>query len=40
MTHRGIAVEEMDADAVIARRPTVALIDELAHTNAPGSPRD
>jgi two-component system, OmpR family, sensor histidine kinase KdpD len=38
-THRGITVEEMDTDAVIARRPTVALIDELAHTNVPGSPR-
>jgi two-component system sensor histidine kinase KdpD len=35
--HRGCALEEMDTDAVIARRPTVALIDELAHTNAPGS---
>ena len=30
----------MDPDAVIARHPTVALIDELAHTNAPGSPRE
>jgi two-component system, OmpR family, sensor histidine kinase KdpD len=37
--YRGVTVEEMDTDAVIARRPTVALIDELAHTNAPGSPR-
>jgi two-component system sensor histidine kinase KdpD len=37
--YRGIVVEEMDTDAVIARRPTVALIDELAHTNVPGSPR-
>src|SRR4051812_22454666 len=27
----------MDLDAVLARRPTVALVDELAHTNAPGS---
>lgn len=33
----GIAYEELDRDAVIARRPKVALIDELAHTNAPGS---
>jgi two-component system sensor histidine kinase KdpD len=39
LTYRGVVVEEMDTDAVIARRPTVALIDELAHTNAPGSPR-
>ncbi len=37
--HRGIVVEEMDTDAVLARRPTVALIDELAHTNMPGSQR-
>lgn len=35
--YRGIVLEEMDVDAVIARRPTIALIDELAHTNAPGS---
>jgi two-component system sensor histidine kinase KdpD len=34
--YHGIALEEMDADAVIARRPQVALVDELAHTNAPG----
>lgn len=37
--YRGVALEEMDTDAVIARRPTVALVDELAHTNIPGSPR-
>jgi two-component system sensor histidine kinase KdpD len=37
--YRGIIVEEMDTDAVLARHPAVALIDELAHTNAPGSPR-
>ena len=30
-------LEEMDVDAVLARRPAVALVDELAHTNAPGS---
>jgi two-component system sensor histidine kinase KdpD len=35
--YRGVVVEEMDANAVLARRPTVALIDELAHTNVPGS---
>ncbi|MHB8205505.1 MAG: universal stress protein, partial [Desulfomonilaceae bacterium] len=35
--YRGISLEEMDVDAIIARRPQVALIDELAHTNAPGS---
>ena len=35
--YRGIMLEEMDLDAVLARRPTIALVDELAHTNAPGS---
>jgi two-component system sensor histidine kinase KdpD len=35
--YRGVVLEEMDLDAVLARRPTVALVDELAHTNAPGS---
>ncbi len=35
--YRGIVLEEMDVDAVLARRPTIALVDELAHTNAPGS---
>jgi two-component system sensor histidine kinase KdpD len=35
--YRGVTLEEMDTDAVLARRPTVALVDELAHTNAPGS---
>jgi len=38
--YRGVTVEEMDTDAVIARHPAAALIDELAHTNAPGSPRE
>lgn len=35
--HRGVRLSEMDLDAVLARRPTVALVDEFAHTNAPGS---
>src|SRR5258708_1779125 len=35
--YRGVIIEEMDVDAVIARRPTIAIVDELAHTNAPGS---
>ena len=35
--HRGVELDEMDLDAVIARHPDVALVDELAHTNAPGS---
>jgi two-component system sensor histidine kinase KdpD len=37
VVYRGSVFEEMDRDAVIARRPRVALIDELAHTNVPGS---
>nr|WP_287379742.1 DUF4118 domain-containing protein [Candidatus Microthrix sp.] len=35
--HRGAVLDEMDLDALLARRPEVALVDELAHTNAPGS---
>lgn len=35
--YRGHVLEEMDVDAILARRPEVALIDELAHTNVPGS---
>ena len=35
--YRGILLEEMDLDAVLARHPEVALVDELAHTNVPGS---
>ncbi|HJZ89328.1 MAG TPA: universal stress protein [Gemmataceae bacterium] len=34
--YRGVTLKEMDLDAVLKRRPTVALVDELAHTNAPG----
>lgn len=37
LDYRGQIVEEMDIDAVIARRPRIALVDELAHTNAAGS---
>jgi two-component system sensor histidine kinase KdpD len=37
ITHRGAAFEEMDLDAVLARHPQVVLVDELAHTNVPGS---
>jgi two-component system sensor histidine kinase KdpD len=33
--YRGVVVEEMDLDAVLKRRPQVAIVDELAHTNAP-----
>lgn len=35
--HRGVTLDELDIDAVLARTPAVALVDELAHTNAPGS---
>jgi two-component system sensor histidine kinase KdpD len=35
--YRGVVLEEMDLDAILARRPSVVLVDELAHTNAPGS---
>ncbi len=37
LTYRGTVFEEMDVDAVLARRPQVALVDELAHTNVPGA---
>src|SRR3990167_1289088 len=36
-TYRGIEIGEMDLDAILDRRPEVALVDELAHTNVPGS---
>lgn len=35
--HRGVELTEMDLAAVLARHPDIALVDELAHTNAPGS---
>jgi len=35
--YRGIIVEDMDPDAILVRKPQVVLIDELAHTNVPGS---
>lgn len=35
--YRGVTLDEMDLEALLARRPAVALVDELAHTNAPGS---
>jgi nucleotide-binding universal stress UspA family protein len=39
IAYRGTEFDEMDAEALIERRPEVALIDELAHTNIPGSHR-
>lgn len=35
--YRGVVLEEMDTEAIVARRPKLALVDELAHTNVPGS---
>ena len=35
--YRGVKLREMDLDAIVTRRPTVCLVDELAHTNVPGS---
>lgn len=35
--YRGITLEEMDVEAILARKPQVVLVDELAHTNVPGS---
>ncbi|GAA4021335.1 sensor histidine kinase KdpD [Sphingomonas swuensis] len=37
LAYQGRQLEEMDLDALLARRPALALVDELAHTNAPGS---
>jgi two-component system sensor histidine kinase KdpD len=37
--YRGIVFEEMDTAAILARKPAVCLVDELAHTNIPGSER-
>ena len=37
--YRGTTFEEMDTEAVIERHPAVAVVDELAHSNVPGSPR-
>lgn len=37
IAYHGVTLEEMDTDAVIARAPAVALVDELAHTNVPGA---
>jgi two-component system sensor histidine kinase KdpD len=37
LNYKGVDLEEMDLDGLLARRPQIALVDELAHTNAPGS---
>jgi two-component system sensor histidine kinase KdpD len=38
--YRGVTIDEMDVEAILRRRPAVCLVDELAHTNAPGSERE
>lgn len=40
LEYRGVTLEEMDLQAVLDRHPEIALVDELAHTNAPGSKND
>ena len=35
--YRGVTIEEMDVDAIVARHPEIVVVDEIAHTNAPGS---
>ncbi|MBE2268403.1 MAG: sensor histidine kinase KdpD [Anaerolinea sp.] len=37
LEYRGVMFEEMDIDAILARKPALVLVDELAHTNVPGS---
>jgi two-component system sensor histidine kinase KdpD len=37
IAYHGVTLREMDTDAILSRRPTVCLVDELAHTNVPGS---
>lgn len=37
VSHRGVTLEEMDLEAILARRPALAIVDELAHSNAAGS---
>jgi len=39
ITYRGREFDEMDCDAILARRPQICLVDEFPHTNIPGSPR-
>ncbi len=40
VSYKGVALEEMDVDAILTRQPAVCLVDELAHTNVPGSERE
>src|SRR5512143_3947992 len=36
LEYQGVTLQEMDRDAILARKPQIDLVDELAHTNAPG----
>jgi two-component system sensor histidine kinase KdpD len=40
IVHKGVTLWEMDTDAILERQPQLVLVDELAHTNVPGSPRE
>ena len=40
VAYRGSIFEEMDTEAIVKRKPTVAVVDEFPHTNVPGSPRE
>lgn len=40
IVHQGVTLEEMDTDAILERQPQLVLVDELAHTNVPGSQRE
>ncbi|MBX2994126.1 MAG: sensor histidine kinase KdpD [Bdellovibrionaceae bacterium] len=40
LQHRGITLEEMDLDAILSRKPDIVIVDELPHSNAPGSRHD
>src|SRR5579863_2591493 len=40
INYRDVAFQEMDTDAIIRRHPAICVVDELAHTNVPGSERD
>ena len=40
VTYRGVSVDEMDTDAILARKPQVCIVDEIPHTDVPGSRAD
>ena len=40
LEYRGVTLQEMDLDAILARKPALCVVDELAHTNAPGRRHD